>query len=246
MSAAIGRGWNPASGWDSGDLPPGLSPAGVGGYVGIPGAPVATGPVSTMPFAGMNGPYGYQASSFPYSPGPPAAVGPVYTWPANGFQHPLPVFPNQPGGPRYPSPHPVVSSDAPALNFQNSTGGMGCEPGYNYYFPSEHTKIHVIKSRDPPWRLPAGMSMNFEAYHVPVIVTLECLMNGFGATNPVAKKNKITEVCEGGNNRWYKGMTWSADDEDEMKKTLKELGWDNSRSGRPHEKPVIWIWVTKD
>ncbi|KAK6855493.1 hypothetical protein PG995_007644 [Apiospora arundinis] len=38
-------------------------------------------------------------------------------------------------------------------NFQNPTGGVGCEPGYNY-FPAQHTKIHVTnrETRAAPGR----------------------------------------------------------------------------------------------
>lgn len=241
MAANIGRGWNPATGWDNGGLPPGSS---MGGY---PSMPVPGSAYGSAPYP-MNNPYTYPGALYPspYMSGPPGSVGPVYTMPANGYQNPVPVIPGQPGGPRYPGPHPVVNFECPAINLQNSTGGMGCEPGYNYYFPAEHTKVHVIKSRDPPWRLPPGMNLQFAAYHVPVQTTLGDLMKGFGATNSSAKKNKITEVVEGGNSRWYKGVTFSGDSKDDMKKTLKDLGWDSSRTGRQGEKPVVWLWVTKD
>ncbi|KAK6855483.1 hypothetical protein PG995_007634 [Apiospora arundinis] len=35
-----------------------------------------------------------------------------------------------------------------AANILNSTGGKGYQQGCNY-FPAQHTKIHVIKSREP-------------------------------------------------------------------------------------------------
>lgn len=235
--AGTGRGWNPATGWDNGGLPPGSS---MGGSPNIQTHSSAYGSAPNP----MSNPYTYPNPS--YMPGPPSSVGVVYTTPANGFQHPVPVIPGQPGGPRYPGPHPVVNPECPAINLQNSTGGMGCEPGYNYYFPAEHTKVHVIKSRDPPWRLPGGVNLQFAAYHVPVQTTLGDLMKGFGATNSTAKKNKITEVVEGGSSRWYKGVTFSAHEKDDMKKTLKDLGWDANRTGRMREKPVVWLWVTKD
>ncbi|KAK9769480.1 hypothetical protein SCAR479_13841 [Seiridium cardinale] len=234
MSTAIGRGWNPTSGYDAGGLPPGTSFAGMG-FPAMPDSGYGYG--VCMPFA---------AVAPTWVPGPPGSVGPVYTMNANGYQIPVPVVPGQPGGPRYPTAHPVVSSECPALNLQNSTGGMGCEPGYNYYFPAEHTKIHVLKSRDPPWRLAHATDLTFAAYHVPVQITLGDLMKGFGATNPTAKKNKITEITQGGSGQWYKGVTFSADDEDSMMMCLKDLGWDSSRTGRQGEKSVVWLWVTKD
>ncbi|KAK8097519.1 hypothetical protein PG984_016658 [Apiospora sp. TS-2023a] len=230
-------GWNPRAGWDSGNANGGNS---VPNNSGFSTGPLPTGynPVNTVPLYGYPG---YQP--FPM-PGQPFAQGPVYTMPSNGYQHPVPAFQEQQHDPRYLNPHPVVTPDSAALNFQNSTGGVGCEPGYNYYFPAQHTKLHVIKSKEPPWRLAAGMSMHFGAYHVPTSVTLGDIMKGFGATNADHKKNRVTEVQPGGNGNWYKGVTFVGDDKDKMKLTLKELGWDHTRSGRTGERPVVWIWVT--
>lgn len=226
-------GWNPRSGWDSGDAG---NRGGFGGGSapnnGFSPLPVGYNPANTVPL------YSYPQPM----PGQPYAQGPIYTMPQNGFQHPVPAFSQQ--DPRYLNPHPVMTPESAALNFQNSTGGVGCEPGYNYYFPAQHTKLHVIKSKEPPWRLAAGMSMHFGAYHVPCNTTLGDIMKGFGATNADHKKNRVTEVTPGGNGNWYKGVTFAGDDKDKMKLTLKELGWDHTRSGRTGEKPVVWIWVT--
>lgn len=237
MSTNIGRGWNPTAGWDSGSLPIGTGP--VASHCYPPGYVAPNIPWD---------PYGWTMAAYGWNPvvGPPSSLGPVYTMPANGHQHPVPVFPGQPGGPRLPTAHPVVSNEAPALNMQNSTGGMGCEPGYNYYFPAEHTKIHVIRSRVPPWRLDPGSNVTFRAFHVPVNTRLDELMKGLGADNASAKKNRITEIVQGGNGRWYKGATFGGDDKDDMKREIKDVGWDVSRTGRSGEKPVVWIWVTKD
>jgi hypothetical protein len=236
MSVNIGRGWNSAAGWDPGNPPPSTGPA----NACYP--PPAYLPYDTAAYSAVLGAYGYS----PAMTGPPRSVGPVYTVPMNGYQHPVPVFPNQPGGPRLPTAHPVVPDSSPALNMVNSTGGVGCEPGYNLFFTQGWTKVHVIKSREPPWRLAPGTQLTFGGYHVPVNATLGELMSGFGATNANAKKNRITEVVEGGNGRWYKGVTFSGDNSANMKMGLKEIGWDASRTGRPGEKPVVWIWVTKD
>ncbi|KAI1073581.1 hypothetical protein F5B20DRAFT_499785 [Whalleya microplaca] len=226
---AFGRGWNPAFGWD---------PNANGNAGPNPGQVFGNAPLG-MPAFGQ-----IPAAGAAPIPGPPNAQGPTYVQPQNGYNHPVPVFPNQ--APRLPNPHPVVTYDAPAMNMTNSTGGVGCEPGYNYFFPPEHTKLHVIKSTTPPWRLPAGMSMHFGAYHVPTTTTLAELMKGFGAMNPSKKKNRITEVIQGGNGRWYRGVTFGGDESDSMKMTLSDLGWDRSRTGRPGEKPVVWLWITKD
>ncbi|KAI1097884.1 hypothetical protein F4804DRAFT_146546 [Jackrogersella minutella] len=231
-SQTFGEGWNPQYGMDpnaNARRPTGNAiPGGVPTFPGVGNAnhfmnrnPLASGAV----------------------PGP-NNQGPVYVIPQNGYNHAVPVFPGQES--RLPNPHPVVNMDAPALNLNNSTGGVGCEPGYNYFFPPEHTKLHVIKSSIAPWRLPEGMSMHFGAYHVPVNTTLAELLVGFGATNPCPKKNKITEIIQGGNGKWYRGITFSGDKDSAMIKTLRDLGWDRTRTGRPGEKPVIWLWITKD
>lgn len=227
--AGLGGGWNPTAGWDTGSAPPVGPSATTGAYYG--GAYAAYASPSPSPWGGF--------AYYPHS-----AAGPVYALAANGYQPAVPVFGDQPA--RYPQPHPVVNADCPALNLQNSTGGMGCEPGYNYYFPAEHTKVHVVKSAAPPWRVAPGRSLPFGAYHVPAATALADLMKGFGATNALPRKNRITEVTPGGSGRWYKGVTFAADDADAMKKTLKDLGWDRTRTGRPGEKPVVWLWITKD
>ncbi|KAK7923786.1 hypothetical protein PG985_007857 [Apiospora marii] len=224
-------GWNPRAGWDSGNANGGGAAPNNNGFYSLP---PGYNPANSIPM------YSYPQPM----PGQSFAQGPVYTMPQNGFQHPVPAFQEQQHDPRFLHPHPVVTADSAALNFQNSTGGVGCEPGYNYYFPQQHTKLHVIKSKEPPWRLAAGMSMHFGAYHVPTNTTLGDIMKGFGATNAESKKNRITEVNPGGNGNWYKGMTFTGDDKDKMALTLKELGWDHTRSGRTGEKPVVWIWVT--
>ncbi|KAK8054788.1 hypothetical protein PG993_000015 [Apiospora rasikravindrae] len=235
-SLNMSGGWNPRAGWDNGDAGNrgrfGGGPAPNNGFPVNNGSPLGYNPVNAAPM------YSYPQPM----PGQPFSQGPVYTMPQNGFQHPLPVFQGQ--DPRFLNPHPVVTADSAALNFQNSTGGVGCEPGYNYYFPAQHTKIHVIRTKEPPWRLAAGMSMNFGAYHVPCNSTLGELMKGFGALNADSKKNRITEINPGGNGNWYKGMTWTADDKDKMALTIKEIGWDETRSGRTGEKPVVWVWIT--
>lgn len=232
----IGNGWNPQFGPDNN--PHARRPVynAVGSGFAVPGS---AGPGYVMnpapQFPGMA-----PASVLPG----PNNVAPTYVIPQNGQNHPVPVFPNQEL--RLPNPHPVVSLDTPALNLSNSTGGVGCEPGYNYFFPPEHTKLHVIKSTTAPWRLPEGMSMGFGAYHVPVSTTLSELMAGFGAVNPIPRKNRITEVIQGGNGKWYRGITFAGNDGSVMNKTLRALGWDRTRTGRPGEKPVIWLWITKD
>jgi len=76
--------------------------------------------------------------------------------------------------------------------------------------------------------------------------TLKELMQNLGCDNKEAKKNKIHEVQEVGNGKWAKGLSASGDDKDKMKKRIGDMGWDASRTGRVGERPVVWLWVTKD
>ncbi|KAK7745851.1 hypothetical protein SLS53_002569 [Cytospora paraplurivora] len=225
--AYFGGGNNPAHGRDSGPPPPNNRP----GY-------------------GIYGGYGY-------------GLPPPY-----GFSHPAPFYPQQPfnyggyGNPHAPpvNPHftnfaavnrpptipPIINPDLPAANMTNSTGGVGCEPGYNYFYPAEHTKILVFRTGNtPPWHLEANRPAPFHAAHVPVNTTMADLLKGFGATNPDPRKNKVIEVHQGGGGKWYKGMSFDGDDEKAMAKTLKEVGWDSSRNGLPGGKPVVYLYVTK-
>ncbi|KAI1344352.1 hypothetical protein F5Y15DRAFT_110183 [Xylariaceae sp. FL0016] len=200
-----------------------------------------------MPPAGYRLPGAYgpnQGAHYPLAPHmrTPFGQGPAYTSNPVGYQHPVPFFPG--AEPRFPRPHPRVSLDFPGMNMTNSTGGSGCEPGYNYIFHGEHTKIHVLQGKTPPWRAP-GMSIPFAAFHVPCNTTIRELMAFFGAANPIQRMNKICEVVQGGNGTWHRGMIFSGDEKEDLKKIVKDIGWDISRCGRPGEKPVVWIWVTK-
>ena len=202
--------------------------------------------------------YGTYAYQFPYFL-PQANAIPIGHYPigANHLPTPQAQQPQQPqhgyaymsglgGGNRHPQARPAAHPDLPAANMTNSTGGVGCEPGYNYFFPAEHTKVHVLKcGATPPWQLPTNMTIPFHACHVPVSTTVGELLAGFGANNPNAKMNRVTEVVQGGNGRWYKGISFGGDNDKQMKTTLKELGWDKSRSGLPGDRPVVYLYVTK-
>ncbi|KAI0418800.1 hypothetical protein F5X98DRAFT_93548 [Xylaria grammica] len=231
-------GWNPYYGWDGEGAGPAATT--VHNYAnGIPNMPYGGG-------LGMNsmmntGAYGlqaaYQAAGLPQAQLP--AQTPGYMWPQYGYQGGNAYDPYQ----RLPQPHPRVSLDVPGMNMVNSTGGAGCEPGYNYIFHDEHTKIHVFKTTEPPWRAPL-MNYSFSKFQVPTNTKISELMLRFGACNPVPQLNRITEVIEGGNGLWYRGMIFQGDQEFDCQKTLKECGWDSTRSGR--EKAVVWLWITKD
>ncbi len=71
-------------------------------------------------------------------------------------------------------------------------------------------------------------------------------MQNLGCTNADAKKNVLYEVAEQGNGKWVKGLTIRGDDKDRVKKAIREFGWDGTRTGNPGERPVVWLYVTKD
>lgn len=224
-----GRGGNnPRYGRDTGPPPPNTRQAG-GGFpylypqqFSLPGGYFShPQPALNLPFAGMG----------PYGPAYPPGVARPTMWP--------------PGG-TVPSNPPTLDATLPAANMTNSTGGVGCEAGYNYFFPSEHTKIHVFQTGDtPPWLLPPNLMFPFHAVHIPVNTTLGDMLRGFGACNPDASKNRIFEVHQGGGGKWYKGMCFKGDDGDDMDKTIKSVGWDATRTGLPGGKPVVYLYITK-
>lgn len=147
---------------------------------------------------------------------------------------------------RQPQACPNIDSTMPAAQMTNSSGGVGCEPGYNYFFPAEHTKIHVFKSNQAPWLLPVNAQIPFVASHVPSGTTFAELLKGFGCCNANPKKNKCFEITSAGNGKWYKGLCITGDDKDMMKETLRSAGWGGDRTGLPDGKPVVCLWFCKN
>jgi len=88
------------------------------------------------------------------------------------------------------------------------------------------------------------MNFSFAKFQVPTNTKISELMMRFGACNPDPQKNRITEVSERGAGNWYRGMIFSGDQLADIQKTIKEVGWDGTRNGR--DKPVVWLWITKD
>ena len=249
----MSAGWNPISGHDGpgvGGTRPPFSPYGAPMpsqnepytfHAGGPGYTPAGMMPPHMPWASMT--YGF------YHVGGGPVVGDMY--PAQPvYAGPPPPY-TQPNGAgnaftREQQPWPRVDPAMPAAQMTNSTGGVGCEPGYNYFFPAEHTKVHVFRSARPPWQLPANTHIVFNATHVPSNTTFEKLMQGFGCTNPSAKKNRVFELVSGGGGKWYKGLEVNGGDKEMMKTTIAEVGWDSSRTGLAGEKPVVCLWFCKD
>ncbi|KAK3385509.1 hypothetical protein B0H63DRAFT_543877 [Podospora didyma] len=165
------------------------------------------------------------------------------------LQYSSTIQPSSSSGSRAPRPPPVITKDLPAAHVINSTGGVGVEPGYDYLFPAEHTKMLVLKCPKKPWLLDAsqGDSLRFpiHACMVPVRATIAELLRRFGATNPSPKMNQIWEVVQGGNGRWYRGMGIRRDEKDMIPKTCKDMGWDGSRTGLPGGRPAVYLYVMK-
>ncbi|KAI1119824.1 hypothetical protein F5Y10DRAFT_283755 [Nemania abortiva] len=222
-------GWNANFGWDTDGGPPPIAQSYGAAAPAMPAAMPAMAPSIPPPMPAM--PYGGFAA--------PAMNMPGYPMPQYGYPGANPGDPSQ----RVPQPHPRVSFEFNGMNMVNSTGGAGCEPGYNYIFHGEHTKIHIFRTTEPPWRAPS-MNYSFAKFQVPTNTTIAELMFKFGACNPNAMLNRITEVIEGGGGQWYRGMIFQGDQEADCQKTLKDVGWDGTRTGR--EKSVVWLWVTKD
>lgn len=266
-------GWNPVTGRDNNGGRPAFAPQGAPmpsqgqayiPHLGGPGFQYGMVP----PFAGYPGMAAYGGYASPYAGAVPGGYYPpqgVYPQQQQQYQQPMPqvaaaaqagyytqqTFSYQPNGaasavPRQPQPYPVIDPTMPAAQMTNSSGGTGCEPGYNYFFPAEHTKAHVFRTTTAPWQLPATAQIPFKATHIPCTTTMAELLKGFGCTNPVAKKNRCFEVIGGGSGKWYKGLCVSGDDKDMMKKTIKDVGWDMTRTGNAHEKPIVCLWFCKD
>ncbi|KAK3321700.1 hypothetical protein B0H66DRAFT_494275 [Apodospora peruviana] len=215
-----------------------------GGFQSAPVPAVAVPPPPPAPMPGYI-PMPMPMPMGPAAPAPPAMGTTMGATPVT--QRPYAYTSGLHGSGRAPQPYPSVNPNMPAANMTNSTGGVGCEPGYNYFFPPEHTKIHVLKcGRVPPWQQPPNVVIPFHACHVPVNTTVAELLQGFGATNPDKKKNKLSEVVQGGNGTWYRGIFIRADDKGMLSKTCKELGWDQSRTGHMGQKPVVFLYITKD
>ena len=268
-------GYNPARGQDAGPLPPGAGgqvqqyaqyPASNPTYYaqGIYSAPQLAAAGTTAHYTGSYLPssYGIATNPFPSyntlvpgnfvtSYGNPYGQAVAYTPGVTPTPQQLPTWAtNQPQGQggylRWPTTAATIDPCLPAAQMTNSTGGVGCEPGYNYFFPKDHTKIHIIKSPIPPWQLPPNAKPPFHAVHVPCIITLAELLKGFGCNSPVPSKNAVYEVVSAGGGRWYKGISFTGDMKDVMKKSIREVGWDETRTGQPGQKAIVCLYFTKD
>ncbi|KAK4217503.1 hypothetical protein QBC37DRAFT_369928 [Rhypophila decipiens] len=222
-------GTNPVHGRDLGPAPP-------LGRNSMPAGMNASSDGHFLP--GSNGSYssGYMIYCVPYQPGMSPSCMAMTQYPAHA---------NNFTSPRVPRALPTIQPAMPAANMTNSTGGVGCEPGYNYFFPPEHTKIVVIQTITPPWRLPANATFPMIACHISTKTTIAELMAGFGAIHPEKHKNTVSEVIQKGNGGWIKGLSFSGAEKKALKQTMGEVGWGKTRSGLPGEKPVVYLYFTR-
>lgn len=172
-----------------------------------------------------------------------APVHPLFSMPPATYGPPPMYGPP----PAYGPAPPVVDPEFPAGVLNNSTGGVGNEPGYNVFHPKEYTKIHVFRTGEtPPWQLQPNFAFEYMPVHVPTNTTIGELLAGFGADNPNPSKNKVWECIPGiANGKWYKGMCFSGNNGDDMKKAIKSVGWDKSRTGLPGGKSVVYLYIVK-
>ncbi|KAK4121994.1 hypothetical protein N657DRAFT_576921 [Parathielavia appendiculata] len=145
---------------------------------------------------------------------------------------------------RFPVSAPVIDPDFPAANHINSTGGAGVEPGFNYFFPTEHAKVIVLKCSAPPWTLVPGTysDIPYHAAKVPANITLAELLVGFGATNPDKARNQLWECYPQGGGAWGWKEHVTGDDVIMMARTVRDMGWVEKRDGCVQ---TVYLWITK-
>lgn len=150
-------GWNPVTGRDGTGARPTYAPYGsTMPSQGQPLIPHAGGPGYGWPMMPQypnwsNLAYQPYANNYGYCGGAPYVGN---QGPAGGYyaQHTISNQPNGVGNPmsRQPQAWPNIDSTMPAAQMTNSTGGTGCEPGYNYFFPPSTPKCTFS---DPTRRL---------------------------------------------------------------------------------------------
>ncbi|KAK3348682.1 hypothetical protein B0T25DRAFT_608862 [Lasiosphaeria hispida] len=234
-------GFNPLHGLDMGPPPP----SDERGTVAVAAPPAHAPPATPMMIASP--PAGPPPGSAP----PTFTFPPVQALPASPYAHPLVRCPGDrfyymPTATPMPAPAMPIAgvqgrSSLPGINFINSTGGIGCEQGYNYLFPREHTKIHVLNTVVAPWLLDPAAPIEVAACHVPASMTMLDLVFALGATVP--EKARICEVVKGGEGKWYPGLKVFGDRPAEMRKTCKEMGWDSGRTGEWGQRDVVYVYL---
>lgn len=251
MATYPGQGFNPLYGPDPGPPPPHSQ------MLAATGPPPDTGPPppgTTHTNIGHHAQYYYPTPAFyppyggyyaqPAPPPPPHAVGAALALDASGrlYQY----VSNLNGSGRVPQPGPPPTDPTfPAANLVNGTGGAGAEPGYNYFFPTEHAKVVVLKCAIPPWKLVPGTyaDIPFHACKVPASVTMAELLVGFGADHPDRGRNQLWEVYPQGGGRWGWKEHLLGDDAEMMAKTVRDMGWVEKRADG--QVPTVYLWIVR-
>ncbi|KAK4195290.1 hypothetical protein QBC40DRAFT_310782 [Triangularia verruculosa] len=141
---------------------------------------------------------------------------------------------------RVPQPAPMTNPGFPAANLINSTGGAGIDPGYNYFFPTEHANVIVLKSKTAPWKLTQGYDrLDYWSVKIPGNVTMRELLVGFGA----GKRGAVYVVYQQGDGKWEHMESVEGRDEGAMRKSVREMGW--LKRGRDGRVGVRYIWVVR-
>lgn len=248
-------GFNPVFGRDAGPPPPLVPPSGppTSPDYGAPPPGTSNAGQAYYPIPGQQPPMyyyypGYYTPPPPYGavvPPPPALPQPIGTTIAVDERGQIYQYiSGLNGSGRVPQPPPAVDPDFPAANLINSTGGVGAEPGFNYFFPTQHAKVVVLKCEVPPWKLVPGThaDLPFHACKVPANVTMAELLVGFGAQNPDKGKNQLWEVYPQGAGLWGWKEHVRGDDEVMAIRTVREMGWVEKPDG---VLPTIYLWISK-
>lgn len=262
MAANYASGFNMLHGYDTGPPPP------TNRLPSFPTAPPVFQPFSSFP--------GFEIPTQPMFAAPPGfAAAPFPSFPLypgfgfSGYGQPQPVMqPNIPPG-YPPNIHlrnhtggvglpPGYDYAFPTEHCKIHVFKTGATPPWqrtmNSLDPATHVKLFVpcnvrrsapLRSRSPS-PFPMLISPFYDSKLTNPQTTVKELMQNLGCTNPDAKKNKLYEVQEAGGGRWVRGLSIMGDNKDKVKKLISELGWDKTRTGGPGERPVVWLYLTKD
>lgn len=111
--------------------------------------------------------------------------------------------------------------------------------GVAYLFPNSHTIIHFFYDGHLPFSRVPEEKHEFVVLKVPITMTVAGLMQQLGVPGSDRDRFGVTECIDVGNGTWTKGTTYILS-QDKSQKTLKAIGWDDSRGTT--SKP-IWLAV---
>jgi len=170
---------------------------------------------------------------------PANGIGTTWAIDANGQYYQYVSGINNSG--RVPQPAPLINPDFPAGNLINSTGGVGLEPGYNYFFQTDHANVVRLMCPTEPWKLQPGTydAIEFMPVKVPASTTMEQWFVGNGVDHPDKSLNQMWEVYPKGGGAWGWKEHIRGDDEVMMKRTVREMGWCEKRGG---QLPTVYVW----